>query len=229
MTQIRKNIAGYNNLIQVSNMKYTIYLIRHISTGTVLYVGKTRNFKKRVYQHLSLKSNSKEWLSAVGKDNVSIEAVAEFNNETDALKYEDDLILKYDTINNGYNKNRSGLIFSENKEEYRKEHYKTDKYIEYNRNYQRERYHKNDKYREWAKEYQRKKQKEYRKTDEYRKRQREYDIERSKTYKYKSYHRDYYHSKKLGITVEEYRKLKNDQDATLEQNKKQPIQLTINF
>lgn len=91
-------------------MKYIVYIIRHISTGKVLYVGKTDNFKRRAYEHLKLKSNAKYWLSSIGTNNVTIEAVAEFNNETDALNYEDDLILKYDTITNGYNKHRSGIV-----------------------------------------------------------------------------------------------------------------------
>ena len=120
-------------------MKYTVYVIKHIGTGTVLYVGKTKNFKMRVYQHLSLKSSTKKWLAEIGTNNVLIEPVAEFSNETDALKYEDELILKYNTIENGYNKQRSGLIFLENPEEYQrnwqKEYHSTDKFKEYNRKY----------------------------------------------------------------------------------------------
>ena len=118
MTQIRKNIAGYNNLIQVSNMKYTVYQIRHIVTGQILYIGKTNNFKRRAYQHLHLNTGTKKWLSSIGTGNVFIEEVAKFDNEVDAIKYEDELILKYNTIENGYNKYRSGLIVSENPKEY---------------------------------------------------------------------------------------------------------------
>lgn len=176
-------------------MKYTVYIIRHISTGMVLYVGKTNNFKRRVYQHLSLKSSSKEWLSSIGTNNVIIEAVAEFNNKVDALKYEDELIIKYGTIENGYNKNRSGLIATEN-------------IGEYQRKWQKEYYQKNDKFREYQRNYQREYQKKYQGTDEFKEYQR-------------NWHRDYYHAKKLGISIDEYRKIK--------QNKNQPTQLTINF
>ena len=238
--------------------KYTVYLIRHISTGQVLYVGKTNNFKRRAYQHLSLNTNSKEWLSSIGTGNVLIEAVAEFDNKSDALKYEDELILKYNTITNGYNNNRSGLIASENKDEYNREYSKTDKYKEYQRKWKREysktdkckkyqreyqreyykeykntdkykerkkEYQKTDKYREWVREYQhtekyKEKRREYRKTDEY--------IEKHRKYM-RDYMRDSYKAKKLGIYIADYRKLKKDQDTTFEQNKKQPIQLTINF
>ena len=188
-------------------MKYIVYIIRHISTGQVLYVGKTKNFKTRVYQHLSLKSNAKYWLAEIGTNNVLIEPVAEFSNETDALKYEDELILKYNTIENGYNKQRSGLIFLENPEKYQKEYHSTDEFKEYQRKYS-----KTDKYRGYQREY----QKKYQGTDEFKEYQRKW-------------HREYYQANKLGISVAEYKKLKKDQDSTLKQNKKQAIQLNINF
>ena len=209
-------------------MKYTVYIIRHISTGTVLYVGKTRNFKKRAYEHLSLNAHSKKWLSVIGTGNVLIEEVAKFDNETDALKYEDELILKYGTIINGYNERRSGLIESENQEEYQKEYQKkyrnTYEHKEYQKEYHKE-YQKEYRQKYEYKEYQRKWHRKYHKTDKYINYQKEY----RQTDEYKKYQRDYKKAKKIGISVAEYRKLKKDQDATLEQNKKQQIQLTINF
>ena len=180
MTQIRKNIAGYNNLYQVSNMKkYTVYIIRHIGTGAVLYVGKTNNFKRRAYEHLKLKTHSKDWISVIGTGNVIIEEVATFNNKTDALKYEDELILKYGTIANGYNNNRSGLIKSEKPEEYNREWFQTHR--------------KGNK--EWNEKH-----------NVHQKRYLQRLKEKRENYVYKK-----------------------DQGTTLEQNKKQPIQLTINF
>ena len=217
--------------------KYTVYIIRHISTGTVLYVGKTNDFKRRAYEHLKLNTNSKDWLSVIGTGNVFIEAVAEFENKDDALKYEDELILKYNTIENGYNNNRSGLITYENHKKYNREYSKTDKFKEYHRKWQRE-YSKTDKCRKYQRDYHRKYektdkrieyQKEYRNSEKYKEYRREYDRERSKTEKRKEYQKkyqknyqiDYYKAKKLGIKIDDYRKF--------EQNKKQPIQLTINF
>ena len=191
-------------------MDYTVYIIRHICTGQVLYVGKTKDFKRRAYEHLKLRTETKEWISVIGSGNIFIEAVAKFNNETDALKYEDALILKYDTITNGYNKHRSGLIEAENPKEYS---------LKWHREY----YQKNDKYKEWHREYERK----YRQTEKYKEYKRNYRIEYQRTDKYKeylmnyrktdeykerirAYKRDYYRAKKLGISVSEYRKLKNN-------------------
>lgn len=182
-------------------MKYTVYIIRHISTGQVLYVGKTSNFKRRAYEHLKLNTHSKNWLSVIGTGNVLIEEVAKFNNKTDALKYEDELILKYNTIENGYNNNRSGLISSENPEEYQKE-------------YQKE-YRNTDEHKEYKREYQRKWDRKHRQTEN----RKEYQKKYQKKYQ-KNYQRDRYKAKKMGISIDEYRKLKEND---------QPIQLTINF
>ena len=196
--------------------KYTVYIIRHISTWTVLYVGKTNDFKRRAYEHLKLRTKTKKWLSSIGTGNVLIEAVAEFENKDDALKYEDELILKYNTITNGYNNNRSGLIASENPKgyniNYQREYRQIEEHKEYQRKYQKK-YHKTDEYRAYVREYHRTDkyinyQKEYRNTDEHKEYQKNYQI-------------DYRQAKKIGITIDEYRKFK--------QNKKQPIQLTINF
>lgn len=183
-------------------MKYTVYLIRHISTGTVLYVGKTDNFKRRAYQHLSLNTQSKEWLSSIGTSNILIEPVAEFDNEVDALKYEDKLIIKYNTIENGYNKNRSGLIQAENKYEYNREHNR-----EWFQTHRKGNKEWNKKHYEHQKKYLQK-LKEKGEIDVYKEYQKKYQI-------------DYRQAKKMGITIDNYRKFK--------QNKKQPIQLTINF
>lgn len=131
-------------------MKYTIYTITTIDEGRVVYVGKTNNFKRRKREHLSLNSRTKEWIAAIGTGNVLIEPVAEFDNETDALKYEDELILEYDTITNGYNKNRSGLIKAENPKEY----YNTDKWKDYHREYNID-YEQTDKWKKYHRDYQR--------------------------------------------------------------------------
>ena len=43
---------------------------------------------------------------------IEFNVVAEFNNEEEAIKYEDQLILQYNTLDGGRNKQRSGLIES---------------------------------------------------------------------------------------------------------------------
>lgn len=178
-------------------MRYTIYTIRTIDEGKIVYVGKTKNFERRKKEHLGLYSlNTKEWLAEIGIDNVFIEPVTEFGTEEDALKCEDELILKYDTITNGYNKQRSGLIATEDHEEYHRDYY-------------REYYQKNDKYREWIKEYQqtekyKESRREYEKTDKVKERRRKYE----QTDKRKEYHRDYRAAKKMGVSVAEYREIK---------------------
>ena len=198
----------------ICSMKYTVYLIRHISTGQVLYVGKTNNFKHRAYEHLSLKTNSKDWLSSIGTNNVLIEEVAKFSNETDALKYEDELIIKYNTIENGYNEKRSGLI-TENKDEYYRERRKKDEYKEYQKKYQKKWFQTQRKgNKEWNEKHNIHQKKYLQRLKE------KGEINAYKEYQ-KKYQIDYRQAKKMGITIDNYRKF--------EQNKKQPIQLTINF
>lgn len=162
-------------------MAYTVYTITTINEDKVVYVGKTKNFDLRAYQHYKLNSHAKEWIAAIGTDSVSIDAVAEFDTEEDALKCEDALILKYDTITNGYNKRRSGLIEAEDPQKYhsiqQQKYQKTEKGKEYHNNYNKE----------W--------QRKHRKTEEYREKQR-------------LYRRDYRAAKKLGISVAEYREIK---------------------
>ena len=139
---------------------------------------------------MSLKSNSKEWLSSIGTSNVLIEEVAKFDNEVDALKYEDKLIIKYGTIENGYNKNRSGLIRIENTEEYNREWFQTHR--------------KGNK--EWNKKH-----------NVHQKRYLQRLKENNKIDKIKAYHKEYMRyynkAKKLGISFADYRKLKEKDQA----------------
>lgn len=91
-----------------------IYLIK--KEDKVLYVGKTNDFERRKKEHTSLCTNTSDWLGEIGINNVTFEIIKSFpDGDTDnALKCEDEMILKYDTIENGYNINRSGLIRRDN-------------------------------------------------------------------------------------------------------------------
>ena len=89
-----------------------LYYIKDIRTDKIIYIGQTINFKNRKYIHFGHKTQPvDEYMYNEGRDNFLMEI---FNidclNMTDEeiLKKEDELILKYDSINNGFNINRGG-------------------------------------------------------------------------------------------------------------------------
>ena len=100
---------------------YSVYLIK--LDGVVMYVGKTTNFERRKSEHLHRIGTAFHGAIPEGTDltKVSFIKVKEFNDKVEALKYEDDLILQYDTIHSGWNKQRSGLISIEDSKAYNKE------------------------------------------------------------------------------------------------------------
>ena len=89
---------------------FIVYTITY--GGEIMYVGKTSNMANRKTMHKTQIGNPRYSAIPVDADLSKIEfnVVAEFDNEADALKYEDQLILQYNTISNGWNKYRSGLI-----------------------------------------------------------------------------------------------------------------------
>lgn len=126
-----------------------LYYIKDLRSDKIIYIGQTINFKYRKYYHFGHKKQPvDEYMYNEGRDNFLMEM---FNidclNMTDEeiLKKEDELILKYNTIDEGFNIRRSGLImFTEN----------------YNRNRQREYFkneenhkRKNKKNKEYLKQY----------------------------------------------------------------------------
>lgn len=74
----------------------------------VLYVGCTHSIGRRKRQHLELKTHTSEWLGEIGVDKVYIEEVCKFESKQDALVCEDEMIKRYNTLVDGYNKQRSG-------------------------------------------------------------------------------------------------------------------------
>lgn len=92
--------------------KHYVYTITYFDR--IVYVGKTCNMVKRKSLH---KTDRGTFRSAIPVDadlnKVEFNVVAEFDNKEEALKYEDELILQYGTIENGWNKNRSGLVYSD--------------------------------------------------------------------------------------------------------------------
>ena len=97
--------------------KFYVYLIKE--NGVVKYVGKTGYVAQRFSNHRTMRGTKYSAIPLeVDLNTIEIEAIEEFENKVDALKREDELMLKYDTINNGWNIERSGLIRVGNSKEY---------------------------------------------------------------------------------------------------------------
>lgn len=149
-----------------------IYYIKDLRNDKIIYIGQTTNFIGRKHEHFRKNDRPIDlYMYEEGRQNFSIEIfdIDCTNMSDDERKNkEDELILQYDTINNGLNKKRSGLIT------------KTEDYSAL----KIKRYRENNK--EHCKEY----NKEYRKTEKYK----EYYKEYRKTEKRKQYEKEYYHS-----------------------------------
>lgn len=103
---------------------YVVYTISF--QGKVMYVGKTYNFTERKRNHLKYRGTN---YSSIPEDIdlslIEFNILAKFDQEEDALKFEGQRILEYDTINNGWNIKKSGLITHNQKEytqNYQQEH-----------------------------------------------------------------------------------------------------------
>lgn len=139
-----------------------IYYIKDLRTDKIIYIGQTKNFKQRQYDHFGSKDNQPidSYMYNEGRENFTMGMFdIDCTNMTfDERKAEEDkLILHYDTINNGFNKQRSGLI-SKDKNEYMREYLKNHNY-----KHQRE-YNKSEKWKELHREYMR----EYYKSEKYK-------------------------------------------------------------
>ena len=148
-----------------------IYYIKDLRTDKIIYIGQTINYKKRKRSHFGHKEQPiDKYMYEEGRENFTMELFdIDCTNmaEEERKQKEDELILQYDTINNGYNKRRSGLItktlnynnikskrfyHTEKCKQYLKEYYKTEKYKEY-----KKQYYKTEKYKEHKKQYRLKK------------------------------------------------------------------------
>lgn len=147
-----------------------LYYIKDNRNENIIYIGQTKDFKQRKYQHFG--NNKKQKIDAYmfteGRENFSMNIFEDIDctnmSDDEILKKEDELIQYYDTINNGFNKLRSGLI-SKTKE---------------NKNIRSKKYRHTDKAKE--------KRKQYRQLEKYK----EYQHEYSQTQKMKDWHRLYY-------------------------------------
>jgi len=116
--------------------KQYVYTITY--NGEVMYVGKTSNMAVRKSAH---KTKRGTYYSAIPVEadlsKIEFNVVAEFDNEDEALKYEDQLMLRYNTLDGGWNKQRSGLIETSDIKAYQREYYQAhrEEAVAYQREY----------------------------------------------------------------------------------------------
>lgn len=106
-----------------------LYYIKDIRTDKIIYIGYTTDYVLRKYEHFGRKKQKIDlYMFNEGRDNFLMEIFTNIDfsvmTEDDFKKKEQELIEYYDTINNGYNKHRSGNIANiTNKNNYIKQYY----------------------------------------------------------------------------------------------------------
>ena len=103
---------------------YNVYIIKE--NGITRYVGCSCNIKRRIIEHTYYPGTR---YSAIPLDSdlktIEINIVATFDNEYDAKVFENELIIKYNTIKEGCNKIHSGHIH-EDVNAYNRQYYNTN-------------------------------------------------------------------------------------------------------
>lgn len=150
-----------------------IYGIKDKRDDKVIYIGQTGNFIKRKKSHFSDKRRSvAKYMFEQGRDNFEMFILEELNEDIskeEMRNKEQFYIEKYNTLEVGLNKNRSGNIYINDTKEYRKiqmkerydsgkmnQYYKmrnqTEKWKQYNKEKSKELY-KTEERKEYLKEY----------------------------------------------------------------------------
>ena len=135
----------------MNNKIKCLYYIKDLRTDKIIYIGKTIDFEHRKLCHFSDKRTPiDKYMFNEGRQNfkmnIFISIFCSNMSNKDLKNKENELILYYNTISNGFNRYRSGVINANN-------------YTEYQREYQREyhrKYSKLDKIKEYQREYHRK-------------------------------------------------------------------------
>ena len=134
-----------------------IYYIKDLRNDKIIYIGQTIDYEYRKKYHFYNKTTPIDlYMFKEGRNNFLIEMFTDIDcinlsNEERKVK-EDELIVYYNTINDGFNKQRSGNSF--NKNEYEKNYQKSEKWKKHLQNY----YQMNKEYiKERSKEYYKKK------------------------------------------------------------------------
>lgn len=130
---------------EVTDKIKCLYYIKDTRTDKIIYIGQTIDFKRRKREHFGHIIQAVDlYMFENGRNNFSMEIFTNINTENysneDLQKKEQELILQYDTINNGYNKQKSGLITKDKdyKITYAKEHNETERRREYKKTYAKE-------------------------------------------------------------------------------------------
>lgn len=106
-----------------------LYYIKDLRSDKIIYIGYTTDYVLRKYEHFGRKKQKIDlYMFNEGRDNFLMEIFTNIDfsvmTEDDFKKKEQELIEYYDTINNGYNKHRSGNIANiTNKNNYIKQYY----------------------------------------------------------------------------------------------------------
>ena len=115
-----------------------LYYIKDLRNDKIIYIGQTKDFQTRKYSHFGNKKTPiDKYMSEEGRENFEMNI---FNNidctnmsDDEMLNKENELILQYDTIHFGLNKNRSGLLtYNKN---YHKQYYSRNYHREYMKKY----------------------------------------------------------------------------------------------
>ena len=130
---------------------FTVYTITQ--DGVVRYVGKTKDFTRRKWIHINCRGASNSAIPTdINLSTIEFHPIALYTDEVQALKFEDWMIHKYDTINNGWNKNKSGYIWTDDVNAYNRVYQQTPEYKAYQKVYQKA-YQQTPKYKAWKKAY----------------------------------------------------------------------------
>lgn len=122
---------------------HSIYTISY--DGQVMYVGISCNAERRWKQHLGRYDHT-ALPNDIDDTKLDFQVVESYTSRNKAFKAEDRLIRYYDTINNGWNKQRSGRREAGNKRKYMTEYMKAwrethrKEYNEYQNKYQKAHY-----------------------------------------------------------------------------------------
>lgn len=130
--------------------KFVVYLIKQ--NGVIMSVGKTDNFTKRKWKHLNKRGTSSSAIPVdVDLSTVEITPIEYYETKVEALKRETELMIKYHTIENGWNQMKSWLSDEDKKEYQEKWHLEHE---EENKEYCKQWYDENKDYKiEYQKQY----------------------------------------------------------------------------